>query len=647
MRPKFWPNSIEKKISLFVIVPLAISLTITSFYIGSREKEFLMNQYESKISLLAEHTIQSIQNVMLTGHADLAGQLVTQGVEEIKLLQILRKDGTEAFRDLKTIEMVNATLGGNFFERKAKSENQVLDGSDPALLRILRTGQKVDYYETKDGELLLTLLIPIVAGEKCKKCHEYDEHRVRGIVRISASTAGITAKINYIQRRLLIGLALTIIMVITLIKVLVKLVIAKPIKILHKGAELIGSGKLEHRFDIKGRDEIGDLAASFNQMAENLQRLKELRERKEFLEMILSNVSDSIIIYDQNGKILSFSRGSEEIFGFKAEEVMGKDYNILGPGRSFALLQAQAGKIFRGEIPLQRRGGDLFHAYLTITPLVNEKGLIALIEAARDVTEDKRREKLERQLMQSEKLAAIGQLAAGVAHEINNPLGNILLYATHMIKNFNPDDIKFKNLERIIDNVTRSKAIVGDLLDYARDSLVTMTANNINEVVERSVNILKSEMKLNEIECTLDMAEALPTIQCDRNRIQQVLVNLLHNAIQAIGFRGTIKVSTCLADDRKSVCVSVSDSGEGIEPNVLPRIFEPFYTTKENGTGLGLSISYGIIEMHRGRIWAESGFERGRENGGTTVYFELPLSQKTGKRYRWSPAEGLVAEQSE
>lgn len=633
MRPMFWINSLEKKILLFVIAPLAIGLAIISVYISKKENEFLMSQYESKISLLAEHTIKSIQNVMLTGHADLASQLVNQGGEEIKLLQILRKDGAEAFRDLETIELVNATLGAKFFERAANVKNQVLEASNPALLRLLKTEQKVSYYEIKEGERLLTLLTPIIAEEKCGKCHEYDEHKVRGIVRISASMAGINNKIKYIQRRLLVALALTTTGVVVVLRVLIKLVIAKPIKILHKGAELIGSGRLEHRLDIRGRDEIGALAESFNRMAENLQRLKEVRERKEFLEMILSNVSDSIIIYDPNGKILSFSKGSEEIFGFKAEEVMGEHYNILGQGRSFPISEAQAGGVFRGETPLQRRSGEVFHAHLNITPLVNETGLIALIEAARDLTEDKHRERLERQLMQSEKLAAIGQLAAGVAHEINNPLGNILLYATHMIKDFEPNDVKFKNLERVIENVKRSKEIVKDLLDYAKDSTVTMTGININELVEKCVNILKTEMKLNEIDYTLDMAEKLPTIQCDRNRIQQVLINLLHNAIQAIGFGGTIKVSTGLANDGKYVRVAVADSGQGIEPGELPRIFEPFYTTKENGSGLGLSICYGIIEMHKGKIWAESDAEGlkpldGRQKkGGATVYFELPVSQ--------------------
>ena len=213
---------------------------------------------------------------------------------------------------------------------------------------------------------------------------------------------------------------------------------------------------------------------------------------------------------------------------------------------------------------------------------------------------------IQRHLVQSEKLAATGQLAAGIAHELNNPIGNIMLYSKLLLEELEPGDIKYKNTQKIVDNTIRSKNIVSALLDYTRESESVMTSNNINDIAEKSLMMLRHHMEIQQIDVQLDTDPALPQVLCDKNQIQQVFINLIQNAIQSLHNGGKIEVFTHLGEDKESIIFGVKDNGPGIPKECLDKIFEPFYTTKEEGTGLGLSICYGIVERHKGKISVET-----------------------------------------
>jgi PAS domain S-box-containing protein len=358
-------------------------------------------------------------------------------------------------------------------------------------------------------------------------------------------------------------------------------------------------------------------------MLENLRRATEIRRRKELLENVLETVKESIIVYDPEGTILSFSRGAEETFRVPAAEVLGKPYAVLGDGRGEVLERARAGIFTTDEVRLRSRDGRYFPALMSVLPLRNEgQQLLAFVEITRDLTEERLKERLQQQLMQSEKLAATGQLAAGVAHELNNPLGNILLYGKLLLEEVDPTDPRVPTLQHIVENTLRCKRIVKSLLDYAKESEVHTTLQDLNEIAESSVRMLGNEMRLRDIACHLHLAPDLPRVSCDRNQIQQVLINLVQNAIQAVEDRGRIQVATTPGADGHAVRISVTDNGPGIPPDLLPRIFDPFFTTKPSGTGLGLSICYGILERHQGRIWAESPGEGNGKGAAFTV--ELP-----------------------
>ena len=224
-----------------------------------------------------------------------------------------------------------------------------------------------------------------------------------------------------------------------------------------------------------------------------------------------------------------------------------------------------------------------------------------------------------KQLGRSEKLASLGRLAAGVAHEINNPLTGVLTFAHLLKEKSNMDDQDRQDLDLIIHETTRAAEIVRGLLDFARERAVVMEPLNINEVIGRTLRLIRNQKLFDRIVITEELAHDLPDIRGDINQLQQVLLNLSLNACEAMPGGGTLTIRTVAEEDR--VLVTLSDTGCGIKPEHFDRVFEPFFTTKPvgKGTGLGLSVSYGIIQQHGGAIELDSA-----EGQGTTFSILLP-----------------------
>lgn len=234
----------------------------------------------------------------------------------------------------------------------------------------------------------------------------------------------------------------------------------------------------------------------------------------------------------------------------------------------------------------------------------------------------------QRQVYQYDKLASVGRLAAGVAHEINNPLTGVLTYSSFLLKRSEDNPELKEDLEVIVRETKRCREIVKGLLDFARQEAPKKSNVNINDVVSRTVSILDNQFNLQNIAIQINLTGHLPPIWADANQIQQVLINLLVNAADAIGDRGgTIEVATRpdrLHDD-DAVAILVKDSGCGIAKENLTKIFEPFYSTKgQKGTGLGLAVAWGIVEKHNGQIEVES--EIGQ---GTTFVVRLPAKRES------------------
>jgi two-component system, NtrC family, sensor kinase len=228
------------------------------------------------------------------------------------------------------------------------------------------------------------------------------------------------------------------------------------------------------------------------------------------------------------------------------------------------------------------------------------------------------------QLIRTEKLAALGQLAAGVAHEINNPLGTITIYAHLLLKGLETEDPRREDVMMIVSEAQRAKEIVQGLLSFARETKLRPGETDVNIVIEDVLGLVANQSLFHNIMVKKSLAPDLPTLLADATQLKQVFLNIVLNAAQAMEGKGRLTISTAL--EKETVKIRIQDTGPGVPPENIDKLFSPFFTTKEKGTGLGLAISYGIIERHGGRIDVETKLGK-----GATFIISLPVSVEKGE----------------
>jgi two-component system NtrC family sensor kinase len=228
--------------------------------------------------------------------------------------------------------------------------------------------------------------------------------------------------------------------------------------------------------------------------------------------------------------------------------------------------------------------------------------------------------KINAQLFRSEKLASLGKLAAGVAHEINNPLTGILTNSSLLLEDMAKDDPNREDVEVMVKETIRCREIVKRLLDFARQTRPQKRMASINALIDNIILLVRNQTSFRNILIEKDLAPDIPDILVDPDQVQQVFVNIILNAAEAMTKGGTLTIRSMRSVDGESIIITLADTGHGISEEVRERIFDPFYTTKEHGTGLGLSISYGIIEQHGGTISVDSVMEK-----GSTFTISLPI----------------------
>jgi two-component system NtrC family sensor kinase len=260
------------------------------------------------------------------------------------------------------------------------------------------------------------------------------------------------------------------------------------------------------------------------------------------------------------------------------------------------------------------------HYYsISCYPIFSNHAALGVIEISKDITKDIL---LQKKLVEQQKLASVGQLAAGVAHEINNPLTTILTTALLIQEETAPEDPNYHELEIIANETLRCRKIVTSLLDFARQSKPAKVLQDINQVIRDSMALTRKQAAFKDVAFEAVLSEPLPFVDVDRDQIQQCLINLAINGIEATDPGGKIGFASRLVPEKEMVEITVSDTGGGIPEKDLDRIFDPFFTSKESGTGLGLAITHGIIEQHDGSILVES-----KEGEGTTFRIHLPVGK--------------------
>ncbi len=232
------------------------------------------------------------------------------------------------------------------------------------------------------------------------------------------------------------------------------------------------------------------------------------------------------------------------------------------------------------------------------------------------------REHAQRQIFQSEKLASIGRLAAGVAHQLNNPLTGVLTYGSLLLEQKNADDPECEDLQIIVDETIRCRDIVKNLLDFSRQNEPTKIAADVNGILKNAISLARNQATIQNVAVKTTLHKHLPRLVLDAVQIQEAILNILLNAIDAMPEGGTIYVTARLVEQDHIVELRITDTGHGIEPRHLDKVFDPFFSIKgEKGTGLGLAVAYGVIEQHRGTIRMESVVGE-----GTTCIIELPVT---------------------
>ena len=339
---------------------------------------------------------------------------------------------------------------------------------------------------------------------------------------------------------------------------------------------------------------------------------------------LVESASDGIFTVHPDGTMMAVNRSMERASGRRRDQLIGLPLvEMIDPRDRTACVQALTdtfnGARRRVELRYPTPAGETRFCSATLTPIVEHDSVLAALGIVRDVTEERR---LTDQLIQQEKLAAVGQLVSGVAHELNNPLASVMAFAQLLLAA--PDDARpdKSSIEAISQEAKRAAKIVSNLLTFARQHQPERTVTDLGQVIEDTLELRRYALRLAHVDVETLIADDLPVTWADPFQLQQVMLNLLTNAEQALqSWEGDRRILISAERAAGMLHVSVSDSGPGIAPELLSRIFNPFFTTKPvgEGTGLGLSISDGIVREHGGRIRVES-----RPGNGTRFTIELP-----------------------
>ncbi|HZS46582.1 MAG TPA: ATP-binding protein [Blastocatellia bacterium] len=456
-------------------------------------------------------------------------------------------------------------------------------------------------------------------------------------------------------------LGLTLVTILAFILVIFRFVI-KPVEAITHRANEIAEGNLLQQVVVRSNDEIGQLAFNFNLMAERLLENTNAREQYASQLAVLNSRLETANsqLQEQFVQVLTgkrqweatFNAMSDAVFIFDADRRLIQVNNagkILGDRWSAVLCKEDCCLIFPQGKPESTEGcskdcskcplDEVFtankrHSFERFGPYTNQYFLATVcpmpygdghhcgaIAVMRDITEEKM---LRVQLLQSEKMSAVGQLVSGVAHELNNPLNSVIGYTQLCLENpqFHPDLAPF--LECVVSEGLRARKIVQNLLTVSRQHKPEKKLVDLNDVIQLTIDLRAYEMRVSDIEILQEFESNLPLTMCDPHQLQQVFLNIIINAEQAmLAAHGTGRlVVRTLSTPEGKIQLQFIDNGPGIPADKLSRIFDPFFTTKDvgEGTGLGLSISYGIIKEHGGQIWAQS-----QQGGGATFIVELPV----------------------
>lgn len=374
-----------------------------------------------------------------------------------------------------------------------------------------------------------------------------------------------------------------------------------PVRRLTSGVEKISRGEYGTVVDVNTADEVGDLARHFNEMSSELARTT---VSKEYLTGILENLLDGVFVVDGEGSLRTVNPSLLRMLGYREPDLIGRSASrLFEPGKD-----PGGEAIHNAELFLVRSGGEKIPVLFSSSPLPAAGGGAKwMVCAARDVAELRRKDaalkERETLLRQSDKLSALGRLAAGIAHEINNPLGSILGFAQAVLSRLKPDDALTPPLRGIEEEALRSRALVTSLLSFSRQNKPASEEFDLGAAVHGTLAMLEAQARVRRVEIVRELGAGI-LARGDRGQIQQVIMNLSSNALDAMPSGGRLTIRAGAEAEGGRIFLEVEDDGTGIPDDIRGKIFDPFFTTKElgKGTGLGLSLVHEIVARHQGTV---------------------------------------------
>ncbi len=396
-------------------------------------------------------------------------------------------------------------------------------------------------------------------------------------------------------------------------------------------------------------DEHGDIVQvleASRDVTEQIKLEKEVQKSKGFFEKVIQSSVDGIVVVDTKGHVLIFNEGMERLTGYSSQEIIDKGhlsyfYDIDVARENMNKMRSEQygppGKLNPVSMAITSKEKEEIPVTLSASIIYIDGKEIGSVGIFTDMREFiKMRKELEEanlQLVQSQKIASVGRMAAGVAHEINNPLSAILLYTEFIKEALGDNPQALKDLQEIVDQTMRCKKIVSELLEFSRKSAGGSTSFGLKETIDKCLSLLTSKANFQNIEVTTHFENNLPEMTGDMGQIQQVFTNIFMNAADAMDGNGRLDISAVFDHAHSKFEIEISDTGPGIPEHLRDKIFDIFFTSKPvgQGTGLGLSISQNILKLHGGDIRFEC-----PPGGGTSFTIELPL------KYAAPPSEESV-----
>ena len=367
---------------------------------------------------------------------------------------------------------------------------------------------------------------------------------------------------------------------------------------------------------------------------------KKYSDIRELIDKVVQSSVSAIMAADREGDIILMNKAAEDLFGYSVHDanlVNIADFYPAGVAREIMKKLrdedlGEAGKLPSTQVNIINKNGEEIPVEMTAAIIYEDGREAASAAIFNDLREkqavQKRLEETEIQLFQSEKLASLGRLAAGVAHEINNPLTSILLYGNLMREKLEENHPLASNHNYILEDAERCKDIVKNLLAYSRQTRPAKNVFYLNNLIGESLRLIRDQKLFMNIKIVKDLDDCQVLINADKNQLCQVLINLVINAIDAMEGHGTLTLKTYRDRDAGRAYIEVRDTGTGIPEENLAKVFDPFFTTKDigKGTGLGLSMAYGILEENHGKISIKQ-----TGPAGTTILLELPEEKVTNE----------------